>query len=308
MLSDANQSDLEELREQAVSRELRNLLPDDKKDDVRRSTLYRRLLDGMTKSTLQHARENNINPPEFRDTFLYEAIDLISDLRFALSDEPLGVKEPNLNFWHFDRRPLHAIRSKKTPHIDRNSIEHCVGRYLQFPYRSQIIDRFLVEILVAIEMYAFGDEMFNEETFGIIPHRSPLKQRHIVWSYLRGVALSAIVLLGLAVGSLYLSISGVLGVGWAIGLATTFGGLFALDFLFRSINLPKAWMTQTKARKKVLVILDAMMNTYASLHSSGPISASHIRQRVEAAANAGVIWPTPLYVMLDDIDARTGRF
>ena len=75
---------------------------------------------------------------------------------------------------------------------------------LALPYRSRAMDRLLVKVLVAMEFYAFGDEMFNEKSlFGLLPVRSPLKQRHSLLAYLRGLLVNAIFFGGIAALALW---------------------------------------------------------------------------------------------------------
>ena len=52
-----------------------------------------------------------------------------------------------------------------------------------------MLDRLLVDVLIALEMYGFSHEMLNEETFGLVPARSPLKQRHALTLWFYGCAL-----------------------------------------------------------------------------------------------------------------------
>jgi hypothetical protein len=52
----------------------------------------------------------------------------------------------------------------------------------------------------------------------------------------------------------------------------------------------------------------AMQTAYAAIRASGPISARHVLRRLEAAAEHDVIWPGALFVLLDDIVTRGGRF
>lgn len=54
--------------------------------------------------------------------------------------------------------------------------------------------------------------------------------------------------------------------------------------------------------------MDAMLGLYAEMNSDGPISAKHIRETAQKAADKGVVWPGPLFALLDDVVARTGRF
>ena len=50
----------------------------------------------------------------------------------------------------------------------------------------------------------------------------------------------------------------------------------------------------------------AMLSTYSALTSSGPIRI-HVQEKVKTAAEKGVVWPAPLFALLDDIVRRTPR-
>jgi hypothetical protein len=51
-----------------------------------------------------------------------------------------------------------------------------------------------------------------------------------------------------------------------------------------------------------------MQTAYTALQARGFVSARHVSQRLEAAADHDVVWPGTLHVLLDDIVARGGRF
>lgn len=158
-----------------------------------------------------------------------------------------------------------------------------------------------------MELYAFGDEMLNEESFGF-PSRSPLKQRHVLFSFILGQIWSAGTFLGIAAIAFVLHLSGLISEVWAIGISGTCVSLFLLFLLTSVCGLPLAWAAQRKGRGHVRLMLAEMQGVYNATWSDGPISAVHIRQKIEAAAKNGVVWPAPLYVMTDDVLARSGRF
>lgn len=72
--------------------------------------------------------------------------------------------------------------------------------------------------------------------------------------------------------------------------------------------LPKLWMATRKSKKTILGLLNHMSLTYAALASEGPVSAQHVTGLLARGTDAGVIWPGPLHVLLEDITARGGRF
>jgi len=216
-------------------------------------------------------------------------------------------KDKTLDFWDSHSSPLDKIKADKVPYIDRSSLECVVDDYLVLPYRSQAMDRLLVKLLIAVELYAFGDEMMNEKTFGF-PARSPFKQSHVLLAYLRGQLINAVFIGSIAALALWAASKGCIGESAAGWISGTCVSLFLLFGAISTFALPFSWYTQIIARRNVRNLLLAMSTIYSELRSDGPISAQHIRDRANSAAQEGVVWPAPLFAMLDDIIARTGRF
>src|ERR1700730_6862119 len=166
----------------AVNAQLGN---DDRQKPIGRSlygSLYGYLLHEMAKAASDYALKKSIDPDDFELCELSKALAVVNDLRSALVRD---WSDKSLDFWDFHSIPIDKIKADKVPYIDRSSLESVVGDYLAVPYRSQAMDRFLVRVLIAMELYAFGDEMLNEKRFGLFPARYPLKQRHVFLAYLR---------------------------------------------------------------------------------------------------------------------------
>jgi hypothetical protein len=267
-------------------------------------SLYRYLLDEMAKAVTNYASEKKIDQYDF-ESLLNDGLTVVSNLRSSLLED---WKDKSLNFWDNQANPIYKIKTGKVPYIDRSSVESVVGGYLALPFRAQAIDRFLVRILVAMELYAFGDEMLNEKTFGLFPARSPLKQRHALLAYLRGLLVNGVLFGGIGAFAVWANSSRWISessMGWIVGICVA---LFLLFAVIGTIALPGVWYKQGKARRQVLNLLTTMATIYTELQSDGPISAQHIRARANDATQQGVVWPAPLFALLDDITARTGRF
>jgi hypothetical protein len=168
------------------------------------------------------------------------------------------------------------------------------------------MDRALVRILIAMELYAFGDEMLNEENFVVFPGRSPLKQ-HLFVRYLFGVASNAIFFGGIAAIGLWMRSRDWIGDNGTLWIVGACAFLFLLLSAISTLYLPGAWYRVRKARKRVLQLLMAMAATYSEACSNGPISARRIHELIAKTANDGVVWPAPLFALLDDVMARSGR-
>jgi hypothetical protein len=73
------------------------------------------------------------------------------------------------DFWDSRGDPLNKINADKVPYIDRASLEEVAGNYLALPYRAQATDRILIKVLIAMELYAFGNLMINEKNIWVVP-------------------------------------------------------------------------------------------------------------------------------------------
>ncbi|WP_448041110.1 hypothetical protein [Bradyrhizobium liaoningense] len=268
--------------------------------------LYGFLLDRMAKAALEYALPSNAEPGDFEENILKDALGIVRSLRFSFLRYGSDSTPPN--FWDSNANPLDKIRAKQVPYIDRSELEAVVGDYLALPYRCQALDRFLVRALIAMELYAFGDEMLNEETFGLFPARSPLRQRHALLQYLRGQLVNGVLFGGIAALALWASSSGWIGVSTAEWIMGIFGFLFLAFASMSTFALPFWWYAQAMARRRVRKLLATMSTLYNEQRSDGPISAQYVRDRAGDAAKQGVVWPAPLFALLDDIISRTGRF
>src|SRR5690606_22230909 len=167
------------LRKEYVEQTRKNLIG----EKLRRNG-FEYYIQEISEAVETYARNENIDLEIFRWDILPQAIDILKDLRHAMisyedrmqemeeDDEGAGFDEDvekqdvptseQQDFWIRKRSPLQTIIDKETPRLDRSEIEHIIGRYLEEPWRCQAFDRLLIDVLVALEMYAFGDEMLNE--------------------------------------------------------------------------------------------------------------------------------------------------
>jgi hypothetical protein len=115
---------------------------------------------------------------------LGKALSVVEALRSACID-PWRNKE-RLKFWDNDAATtLDKFKADKVPGIVRSTVEAAVGDYLAPPYRCKAMDRLLIRILIGMEFYTFGNLMLNR---GFLSTRSPIKQPHVLASYLTGLA------------------------------------------------------------------------------------------------------------------------
>ncbi|BBZ97475.1 hypothetical protein BRDID11004_16140 [Bradyrhizobium diazoefficiens] len=299
-------SGFENICSEAVHYELQAQFGNDYTKGSIPSGLYGFLLQKMAKAASDYALPKDIDQREFEETLLNDALGIVRSLRYAFVR--YGSEKSSPNFWDNNASPLEKIRTKQVPYIDRSELESVVGDYLALPYRSQALDRFLVRVLIAMELYAFGDEMLNEETFGLFPARSPLRQRHALLGYLRGQLVNGVLFGGIAALALWAGSSRLIGLSTAEWITGVCGFLFLALASVSTFALPFWWYAQAMARRRVRKLLSGMSTLYNEQKSDGPISAQYVRDRAEDATKQGVVWPAPLFALLDDIISRTGRF
>ena len=266
---------------------------------------YKSMLNDLIDQSARRAAESGMHEDE-----LWNDLDRVGEFlgEFAsafVSHEELTSRH---TFWMHRPSPLTDITSKKVPAMNRDVLQESVGMYVSLPVRHQRVDRCLIDSLIALEMFAFGDEMLNEPAFPGLATRSPLRRSHPLWAFIKGQfgnLVAACVLFAIALVPYKM--------GWIAetGLTVTgliVCGLLCILFAVGLLALPSFWRQQHIASKRVTEALESMVTVYAELSSSGPVSARHLRDRVSKAADKGVLWPSGLFVILDDVEARSGRF
>lgn len=298
----------EQVRRQAVDAEITRWSADATLPKHRHSE-YRRALDAITRAATSYAVERQAaldwSDVEAFSVILDDAISVISDLRYAVGADE-GEDAIHLRLWSHRNQPFHDIKANRLSTLNRREIELVAGRYLDLPYRSFQIDRLFVDLLVATELYAYGYETLGAPSVGIFS-ASPLN-RHPVLEWVAGNLIGLV--FWVVVWWLLWSLSRVhlFPKAWLDGTAVVLGLLFLLGLAWSTLSLPGTWWQIRKTKREIMVLLDQMAGVYADLKSDGPISADHIRQRAQAASKAGVVWPAPLFVLLEDVAGRTGRF
>src|SRR5712664_2924660 len=169
------------------------LWENDRQKAIERS-LYGDLLWSMAKAASDYAFAKNIDPDKFETDVLSEAVNCVINLRYALVHEP---SDKTVDFWDSHSWPIDRIKADEVPYLDRSSLEGVVDMYLALPYRSQPMDRLLVKVLIASELYQYGDLMLNRKTL-VSPSPSPLMQRHALLTYLLGLIGNSVLFGGVA--------------------------------------------------------------------------------------------------------------
>lgn len=302
---DANENGydrFEEVRRDLVERSLPNSDSGDNLGSASASRMRRGLLEDITRAAVNYAREAGVSVKDFEYDLLPNALYVVENLEYALTSDS------NEGFWTHDPDPMRRIVDDNIPTIWRENLEAAATDYLNLPYRSLLIERVMVDALIAAELYAYGSEMVTKPTHLVrwLRTRSPLHQRHALLGYLKSQFWSAVVLIGLAVlaAKILPSLTGQTVTDWTVGILL---GLFVIVFVLETALMPVVWWYQRKDRMKVKELVRRMLATYSELDTTAAISTRRVREVATTAAEAGVVWPSPLFALLDDNIGRLGR-
>lgn len=270
-----------------------------------------RLINGATRDAAEQAVAAGVFPSEPTgrwdtapfDRYLHDAVEPIQTLYWTF---PRDGEAHNGRLWSHRSSFLQDVKGNRIPEFQRYEIEQIVGGYINGTFKTQTVDRLMVDLLVALEFSQYAQTTVNAPH---VPFLAPnVLKRGVIFEWFFGRIIAAIIGYG---G--YLVFWGLDKIGlfpnnwlWIVGLILTC--LWLLDAAWGTIVLPKAWMATRKAKQTILGLLNHMSLTYAALASDGPISAQHVTGLVNRGTEAGVVWPGPLHVLLEDITARGGRF
>ena len=128
--------------------------PEENRRTVNARSLRRTLLRDVTDAALSHAQE--AEPPMdglgFEEIAL-QGIEVVNDLQSGLTEDGCGSQ--NWNFWKHEEDPLRRIKSDDMPYMYRDYLESAASDYLRLPYRAPILERVLVDVMIALEVYAY---------------------------------------------------------------------------------------------------------------------------------------------------------
>lgn len=221
----------------------------------RTNSLRRRLVTDVTQAAMARALDTGQGVQDFKDA-AGRGIRIVSGLEYGLTRDKKfhlsehGRPDVNWNFWRHDDKPHVRMKTQDFPYMSRESIEQDAYDYLDLPYRAPLLERTLVDILIALEMFAYGKEMLQKPPLGLRwLNQSPLTQKHVLRRYIGSRFLGALFLLGpaLLIGSFGSALIGETVTLWIVGILV---GLFVLDLLVATIAVPFAWHQQRKSKGK----------------------------------------------------------
>jgi hypothetical protein len=206
--------------------------------------------------------------------------------QFRVDDN--GSVPPKFKAWRHQSISL-AHKKRLEPYIIRHDVEQAAAAYLALSYRVHELDRLIIDMLIAAELLAFADEIqpFLRRWLPL-----PLK-------WITNNVLSLVLGLGLGAAILAFGPDWALakGIAWVIIVFTVLGTGWSL------IAFPILYPSTRRSERKVRDVVSAMTDAYTTLGGS-PTSVKHLEGRVLKAADLGAVWPAPLIVLLEDIQAR----
>lgn len=202
---------------------------------------------------------------------------------------------------YFGRRPTKFMEDAvitETEAINLRGLSELIDSYLDQEYRSDILDRMLIQLVVRTEAHCFINEMFHEAKLRSFPILSPLKQRHPALLYLKGLIILGAICLVLALLSSNLDGSSGFWIPVSIGII---GTILALTVAF---GLPRAISEHYLAKKDVMKMFSLMARAYSTVFSEWKVSIFHVKSTLLEASKADVLYPTNVFVLLEDIKRR----
>lgn len=262
------------------------------------------LLSDVIQHATEHAVQQGASEHEI-ENYANDGIEIVLGLQGSVTDGDAGV-DTLLNFWRHDDNPVQLVKQHGPPYMDKNSIQGLASNYLNLPYRVPRLERLLVDMLIALEYYAYADLMLHKPfARWLLPAISPLKRPHALASYFMGLFWDVLILGGIAFAAQAFPIFGQTAADWTTSFALF---LLAAVILISTMALPFAWRAQRKERNEVRTLLMLMHETYAELaFGQAAVSTRRVRDLASKAADAGVVWPNPLFAVLDDNISRIGR-
>ncbi len=306
-------------------------LPQSASQEAKRAELdsqYIRTLRRFLQLASENAKAEGLAPDDDEaEDFLDRAYVIATDLLDPFTDLPYSDEErQNLDAAEVRRRlsitypaePL-LLRYHLKQHgrlgVDRTSVEASVRGYLESDFKHREIDRILLLALTDMEITAYIDEMETKDFFS---RKSPaeLAREPIWWSWTKGrvrslLSWALVALCGLFLNYLWQqygqSFSPNLGTPpfWFLPGVLGFSVvMFAASTLFTFVTLVLFGRKYTENAEHILSTLAAAVTFYQEFRSSGPISVRFFRQRLEETRQVGIIWPSSVWALLDDIEAR----
>ena len=282
--------------------------------DGYRGSQHFKLLEDLSWVALEYARSANLDNDSFELKILDSVGSIVSDLRYATTEDPfyrsdLSVTEKeNLSIvWRHYKYPKKLIETEKMPLIRRDDLEEVVVDYLALPYRSDLMDRILVDALLGCEAFAYGHALYCRDADSHFD-KSPFKLQNPVKLFARLLGRTLLIfamIAGLAYGAqMYQWIEP----SWFQAITKGLAGIFVFLTIVFLLLIRPATKVLDEAKTYSSDLHDEMIHCYVQLETPGKIHAEHILALTKAANEKGVVWPKGTFELLKDIAKRKKYF
>lgn len=303
------------------------MLPCDALEEAQKAELQSesyRLIRRLLELARQHCEDESLEPgsdealaafEEAHTTatsivYAYEGLPFSIDKLKALSPDQVTEKLALLVPPHVTNLATH-VKEKGKLRAPQDWLSQAVGDYVRGSFKSPAVDRVLAQALTQVEMAAYMHEMLWKnpltETSKLEEARPPSVVK-AVWNVSKLVFVLWLISLGIASLPLAFSalpVNAMLFAGLGLGALGTIALLALL--VLGVIGILREKPRKKRLQNSILDMIDRMNGFFLEFKSAGPFSTAHFRKRTNDLAEAGVVWPGGLFVLLDDMEARGVR-
>jgi hypothetical protein len=303
------------------------MLPDEASDEAKKAELQSesyRLINQFLDLALQYCEDEGLEPGSdealaaFEEahttatsiTSSYHVLFLSGVERKGLSPDQVAEKYALLVPSHVTNLSSHVKVGGKLG-VSQDDLSEVVGEYVKGRFKSPMIDRVLAQALTHVEIVAYIDEMLWKSP---LTGRSQLEEAQPpsvvvpVWNFSKLVLVLWLVCLGIAASPLVFSawpVNAMLFTGLGLGALGTIA-LIVLLVLF-IIEILRERPRKRRLQTSIVDMIQQMNQFFLEFKSAGPFSTAHFRKRANDLAELGVVWPSGLFVLLDDMEVRGVR-
>ena len=199
----------------------------------------------------------------------HRALEACTTLLHAANASSWDTPTKQLKSWrHQEYVPLPKDKKAREPFISQPDVDEAISIYLSTKLRCDYLDRMLMDASIGGEMFEFFDHP-----------QAKLQSRKLRELLLDWALVAAL---------LYFSS----GAWWA--------WIIACAVLLYPIVI---YVLSRNARRKRAILVASMMAAYQGLGGS-LVSTKELRRLLEAARDAGAVWPSSAWVLLEDIESR----
>lgn len=243
-------------------------------------------------------------------TYAYQGLLCSMDERKALSPEQVTEKLALLVPSYVTNLATH-VKDRGTLGVLQDDLSLAVGEYVKGRFKSPTIDRVLAQALTQVEIVAYMDEMLRKNPLTGMSKLEEARPSSVVkaaWNLSKLVFALWIVSLGIAASPLVFSalpVNAMLFVGLGLGASGTIAMLALL--VLGVIGIQREKPKKRRQQDSIVNMINRMNGFFLEFKTAGPFSTAHFRKRVDELAEVGVVWPSGLFVLLDDMEVRGVR-